>query len=213
MQTPRPLTHALWMAALTLLLAGCCCHAPVDERDASAQAPDAPVAAVVPATEELLAAASDISEPVRRLIDAARPTIGTPYVWGGADLSAGVDCSNYTWLIHRDMGLPYRRYRNTKALSTHIRGNGLTAVPFDQARPGDLLVYGYTGDDGRWRGHVVILIDPTGEATGYPGLALGSHGAPADGVQFITYLGYDAGYYKQPFRELVNVLRVDPADG
>ncbi len=197
---------------MTASLFGCACY-PGETLDGATDAPaeqeNRASITVVPATDRLLDDAAAISPHLARVIDAARPTLGTPYDWGGEDLRAGVDCSNYTWLLHRGLGLPYRRYLNTRRLADHTQGNGLRSVPHDAARPGDLLVYGYHDDNGRWHGHIVILIDPTGEYTGHPGLALGSHGRPANGVQFVTYPGYTHGYWRRPEQRLHNVLRVE----
>ena len=56
----------------------------------------------------------------------------------------------------------------------------------------------------------MILIDKDGETTGHKGLVLGAHGPPVDQVQFITFTGFEDGYYRSPQRRLRNVLRVEP---
>ena len=89
------------------------------------------------------------------------------------------------------------------------RANGLRKIAFEDALAGDLLVYGYRDEAGRWRGHVVILVDKDGGTTGHRGLVLGAHGGSVDEVQYVTFTGFDNGYFKDPQMRLVNVLRVD----
>lgn len=160
-------------------------------------------------SEKLMTRVGDGRKGLSRLLDAARPTIGTPYKWGGTQLEEGIDCSNYTWQLYRKVGLPYKRFLGTMVLSRLKRANGLRSVPFDEARAGDLLVYGYRDDENHWFGHVVILIDKSGDFTGHKGLVLGAHGKPVSSVQFITYTGFEEGFFKEPRMRLCNVLRVD----
>lgn len=164
---------------------------------------------VVPASDPLLAKAAGRSDIVGRLLKAARPTIGVRYKWGGTRMAEGIDCSNYTWQLYRSLGMAYDRFLSTMALSRVNRANGLRKISFEDALAGDLLVYGYRDEAGRWRGHVVILVDKDGGATGHRGLVLGAHGAGVDAVQFVTFTGFDKGYFKDPQMRLVNVLRVD----
>jgi cell wall-associated NlpC family hydrolase len=164
---------------------------------------------VVPASDPLLAKAAERGDIVGRLIKAAGPTIGVRYKWGGTQLDKGIDCSNYTWQLYRSLGLGYDRFLSTMALSRVNRANGLRKVSFADALAGDLLVYGYRDEAGKWRGHVVILVDKDGNTTGHRGLVLGAHGASVDGVQFVTFNGFDKGYFKDPKMRLVNVLRAD----
>lgn len=163
---------------------------------------------VVPATEPALAKAATRGDAVGRLLQAAATTVGTPYRWGGTRMDQGIDCSNYTWQLMRSLGGAYERFMSTMTLAHLKRANGLRKVSFENARTGDLLVYGYREASGRWRGHVVILIDKDGRLTGHKGLVLGAHGAGVGAVQYITYAGFEEGYFKEPRLRLANVLRV-----
>jgi len=167
---------------------------------------------VIPATDALMEAATAEGGTIRDLIEAIKPTIGVRYEWGGSDLKAGVDCSNYTWQLFRKAGLRYDRYLDTRALSQVQEAHGLHKISFEEAKAGDLLVYGYWDETDVWRGHVVILVDKDGQATGHKGLVLGAHGPPVDQVQFITFTGFDEGYYKTPQKRLCNVLRVEASN-
>lgn len=166
---------------------------------------------VVPASENLISRAAAGGAIIRKLLEAAKPSLGTPYKWGGTDLTSGIDCSNFTWLLYRSIGVPYDRYIRTRELATLRRNAGFSQTTFADARPGDLLVYGYRDDGGDWHGHVVILVDMTGQFTGQPGLVLGAHGTPVSAVQFVTAAGFAQGWFKTPEMRLLNVLRpVDP---
>ena len=70
-----------------------------------------------------------------------------PYIWGGASLSSGVDCSGFTMCIYAQYG--YSLPHNAAAQS----GYG-TEVSMSDLQPGDLLFYG----NGGGIGHVAIYI-------------------------------------------------------
>ncbi len=142
---------------------------------------------------------------LQKLITAAAPSIGTRYLWGGTNLESGIDCSNFTWQLYQKMGLPYDRYLGTQFMSRIYRNGALSKTTFKKARPGDLLVYGYTKNR-KWYGHVVILIDKDGKRSGVKGLTLGAHGGDINAVQYITYKGFESGYFKHPQMKLANVL-------
>jgi len=166
-----------------------------------------PAIVVVPASEKLLSRAAAGGPTIRRILSAAKPTIGTPYQWGGTDLTSGIDCSNYTWLLYRSIGVPYERYIRTQVLATMSGDAAFSQTTFERAQPGDLLVYGYRDSAGAWHGHVVILVDKTGHDTGHRGLVLGAQGSPVSAVQFVTFDGFEQGYFKTPEMRLLNVLR------
>ena len=170
------------------------------------QAP-APTIIVVPASDELMSRAAAGGATISRILSAAKPTIGTPYKWGGTDLTGGIDCSNYTWLLYRSIGVPYERYIRTQVLAELRSDAAFSQTTFAGAQPGDLLVYGYRDDAGSWHGHVVILVDKTGHDTGHRGLVLGAQGSPVSAVQFVTFAGFELGYFKTPEMRLLNVLR------
>lgn len=77
----------------------------------------------------------------------AQQFVGNPYVYGGASLTGGADCSGFTMAVfaHFGIGLPH----NAAAQS----GCG-TQVSLSDIQPGDLLFY----DNGGGIGHVTIYI-------------------------------------------------------
>ena len=62
--------------------------------------------------------------------------LGTPYRWGGTDPSTGLDCSGYTQLVFKQLGISLPRVSGDQAKVG-------TAVPsLSQAQPGDLVFFG-----------------------------------------------------------------------
>lgn len=214
------------LSLLVLSLVGCEDYTSIREKPMTPRRSAAPTPA--PTREAVQPAAHNSAEPVcvvnltpsqidrigssnrnlQKVIDTGSQSLGVPYKWGGASPSKGIDCSNFTWLTYRASGFPYQRFHGTRQMSTMTNADGLRNITFDQAKAGDLLIYGYTDARKKWHGHVVILIDKDGSATGHRGLALGAHGGNVRKVAFITYTGYDQGYYKLPQYKLKNVLRV-----
>jgi cell wall-associated NlpC family hydrolase len=78
-------------------------------------------------------------------IRAALNLIGTPYVWGGAS-RYGVDCSGLVMLAYDAAGIYLSHYSGAQWDET-------TRVPLYDIQPGDLLFYGYNGDE-----HVAMYV-------------------------------------------------------
>ena len=72
-------------------------------------------------------------------IRAAMSYIGTWYVWGGAS-RAGVDCSGLVMLAYDAAGIYLPHYSGAQFADT-------MRVPLYDIQPGDLLFYGYNGDE------------------------------------------------------------------
>ncbi|MBB2924206.1 C40 family peptidase [Cellulomonas cellasea] len=107
----------------------------------AATAAPAPVAPVVAAAASGPTGAS--------LVEAAKKYVGTPYVWGGESLAeGGLDCSGLVLRSLADLGVTDvpRTARQQMTLGTPV-------ASLDEARPGDLVVFGggthigiYVGD-------------------------------------------------------------------
>jgi len=72
-------------------------------------------------------------------IKTALSFIGVPYVWGGASRS-GVDCSGLIMLAYAAAGIFFPHYSGAQFADT-------VRVPLIDLQPGDLLFYGYNGDE------------------------------------------------------------------
>ncbi|MDE3007874.1 MAG: C40 family peptidase [Acidobacteriota bacterium] len=78
-------------------------------------------------------------------IRAALSFIGVPYQWGGASRS-GVDCSGLIMLAYEAAGISLSHYSGAQYQET-------MRVPLVDIQPGDLLFYGYNGDE-----HVAMYV-------------------------------------------------------
>lgn len=136
--------------------------------------------------------------------------IGVPYVWGGNSWKKGIDCSHYTRKIYQDAGVNYGPYQVTYTLKKIKENKYFKEVSYKNAKPGDLMVYGYNSMfSKKWHGHIVILIDKHYRSSHWKkGLVSGAHGKV--GVQFVSYNGFP-NYYRYPFYKLRKILRVKDA--
>lgn len=78
----------------------------------------------------------------------AKQFLGNPYVWGGASLTHGTDCSGFTMSVYAHFGYGLNRSSYTQVY------NG-TSVSMSNLQPGDLLFYKYNGST---ISHVAIYI-------------------------------------------------------
>ena len=73
------------------------------------------------------------------VIDFACQFIGSPYVWGGTSLTNGADCSGFVQSVYANFGIALPR-------TTYEMVNAGYEVSYDQALPGDLILYdGHVG--------------------------------------------------------------------
>lgn len=73
------------------------------------------------------------------IVDYACQFIGNPYVWGGTSLTNGADCSGFVQSVFAHFGISLPR---TTWDMEHVG----TAVSYDQAVPGDIILYnGHVG--------------------------------------------------------------------
>lgn len=88
------------------------------------------------------------------IVDYACQFIGNPYVWGGTSLTDGADCSGFVQSVYAQFGISLPR---TTWDQEHVG----EAISYDQALPGDLILYEghvgiYMGD-----GQIVNAINPS----------------------------------------------------
>ena len=101
-------------------------------------------------------------------IRAALSYLGVPYVWGGAS-RAGVDCSGLVMLAYEAAGIYLPHYSGAQWDDTQ-------RVPLWDIQPGDLLFYGYDGDQhvAMYLGHGLMIEAPeTGEVVHITPIRLG----------------------------------------
>ena len=73
------------------------------------------------------------------VIDYACQFIGNPYVWGGTSLTDGADCSGFVQSVYAHFGISLPR-------TSYEMVNAGYAVSYEQALPGDLILYdGHVG--------------------------------------------------------------------
>ena len=73
------------------------------------------------------------------IVDFACPFIGNPYVWGGTSLTNGADCSGFVQSVYAHFGISLPR-------TTRDLVSVGTPVSYDQAIPGDIILYdGHVG--------------------------------------------------------------------
>lgn len=73
------------------------------------------------------------------LVQYAKQFVGNPYVWGGTSLTNGADCSGFVQSVYANFGIALPR-------TTYDMVNVGYEVSYDQALPGDLVLYdGHVG--------------------------------------------------------------------
>ncbi|SNR42318.1 lytic transglycosylase domain-containing protein [Blastococcus mobilis] len=68
----------------------------------------------------------------------AQKYLGVPYLWGGTDPTQGLDCSGFTQLVYKNLGIELPRTSSQQATS------GQPVASLSEARPGDLLFFDHS---------------------------------------------------------------------
>lgn len=75
----------------------------------------------------------------QKIVDYACQFIGNPYVWGGTSLTNGADCSGFVQSVYANFGISLPR-------TTWDQEYAGTGIRYEEARPGDLILYeGHVG--------------------------------------------------------------------
>lgn len=69
------------------------------------------------------------------LVEYAKQFVGNPYVWGGASLTKGADCSGFVLSV-------FKKYGITLSHSSRAQANEGTKISASELKPGDLVFYG-----------------------------------------------------------------------
>jgi hypothetical protein len=89
-----------------------------------------------------------------RVVTEAKKYLGVPYVWGGTDPAKGLDCSGFTQLVYKNLGISIPRVSQDQAKVG-------TAVPsLAEAKPGDLIVLDGGGHVGIYVGNGQMIHAP-----------------------------------------------------
>lgn len=75
----------------------------------------------------------------RELIEYSKQFLGTPYVWGGTDLTSGVDCSGFIYSVYKNFGITLNR------TSRDMFTQGVS-VSKSELVPGDLIFFNTGGN-------------------------------------------------------------------
>ncbi len=75
----------------------------------------------------------------KAIVDFSKKFIGTPYVWGGTNLTSGVDCSGFVYSVYKNFGITLNR--SSRAMYS---GNG-TPVAKTNLKAGDLVFFNTSG--------------------------------------------------------------------
>ena len=98
-----------------------------------------PNAANTIAAAQAIVAQSGGSSNGKSIANYACQFIGNPYVWGGTSLTNGADCSGFVQSVYANFGIALPR-------TTYEMVNAGYEVSYDQALPGDLILYdGHVG--------------------------------------------------------------------
>ena len=90
-----------------------------------------------------------------KVVENAIGAKGTPYLWGGNDLSVGVDSSGFVQAIYKEVGYGLPRTFELPRTS-QAQKESLDEVSLDNLKPGDLIFYGSLEDNKI--NHVAIYI-------------------------------------------------------
>ena len=91
---------------------------------------------------------SGVSSSQASIVEYAKQFLGNRYVWGGASLTNGTDCSGFTRYVYQHgLGISLNRSSGSQASQG-------TAISASKMQPGDLLFYG----SGKSINHVAMYI-------------------------------------------------------
>lgn len=125
-----------------------------EEERLAREAAEAAAQAQAEAERQAEEAAANVSSTGQAIVDYACQFIGNPYVWGGTSLTNGADCSGFVQSVYAHFGISLPR-------TTWDQENAGTAISYDQAQPGDLILYeGHVGIY-MGEGQIVNAINPS----------------------------------------------------
>ncbi len=98
----------------------------------------AAAAAGLAGTSSTAASSADATASEGAVVTEAQKYLGVPYLWGGTDPTKGLDCSGFTQLVYRNLGIELPRTSSQQATS------GQAVASLAEARPGDLVFFDHS---------------------------------------------------------------------
>lgn len=120
-----------------------------------------------------------------QIVEYGKKFIGTPYVWGGSNLSRGVDCSGFTQEIYKNFDININRISNMQALSGR-------PVSKNDLKTGDLIFFDTNGINKGRISHVGV----------YAGDGEFIHSSSSRGISIAKL---DNSYYKKNYVKSVRL--------
>ncbi len=83
----------------------------------------------------------DLSDIRTEIVEFSKQYLGTPYVYGGTNLSSGVDCSGYMYSLYKNFDIYLSR-------SSRDQINDGVRIDKSELQPGDMVFFSYYGGSG-----------------------------------------------------------------
>lgn len=131
------------------------------------------------------------------IIRYAKTFIGIPYVWGGSDPQIGFDCSGFICFVYKKYGIELPR-------TSDLQFNAGVPVAYNEAQPGDLILFTGREAFGGEPGHVGIVLSYDIDK-GFTFIHTSSE--TSGGVRISNEFGEQ--YYYKRFLEIRRVIGID----
>ncbi|MFI5171257.1 MAG: C40 family peptidase [Chitinophagales bacterium] len=128
------------------------------------------------------------------VINFAKSFLGVPYVWGGMNPDSGFDCSGFICFVYSKFGIELPR-------TSGQQFDAGIPVPFNEARPGDLILFTGHEAEGGYPGHIGIVLSYD-SGNGFTFIHASS--PESGGVRISNE--YDEKYYYKRFLEIRRVI-------